>query len=151
MEKRGNTLWTVNGASVGYVLKYMTKKGKIPMHQNDDRIPEYSNMSKGLGLNYLTPAMIAWHKADLVNRVYVNGEGGKKLPMARYYKQKLYTIDEQEAISIENQMLQQSRLNEFQSEWIKMHGEQWENVYKQYLISQTERMYKDAEKGRNLL
>lgn len=40
---------TVSGASVGYCLKYMTKPGRIPLHQNDDRQPEFSLMSKGLG------------------------------------------------------------------------------------------------------
>lgn len=39
----------VTGASIGYTLKYMCKKGKIPLHSNDDRIPEFALMSKGLG------------------------------------------------------------------------------------------------------
>lgn len=38
----------VSGASVGYTLKYMTKEGKIPLHKNDDRVPEFSLMSKDL-------------------------------------------------------------------------------------------------------
>lgn len=36
----------VNEASVGYTLKYMSKPSRIPMHKNDDRIPEYALMSK---------------------------------------------------------------------------------------------------------
>lgn len=48
----------VSGASIGYTLKYMAKPGKIPLHQNDDRVPEFSLMSKGLGKNYLTEAMV---------------------------------------------------------------------------------------------
>lgn len=43
----------VSNASVGYTLKYMTKKAKIPMHRNDDRTPEFSLMSKRLGESYL--------------------------------------------------------------------------------------------------
>lgn len=43
--------------------------------------------------------MIRWHKADLVNRMYCNIEGGKKISMPRYYKQKLY--DENEAATIQ--------------------------------------------------
>lgn len=39
---------TVTGASIGYTLKYITKKGKFPLHANDDRISEFSLMSKGL-------------------------------------------------------------------------------------------------------
>lgn len=36
----------VSGASVGYCLKYMSKPAKIPLHRNDDRIKEFSLMSK---------------------------------------------------------------------------------------------------------
>lgn len=39
----------VSGASVGYTLKYLAKKGKIPIHRNDDRQKEFQLMSKGLG------------------------------------------------------------------------------------------------------
>lgn len=39
---------TVTAASVGYSLKYISKKGKIPMHANDDRVPEFALMSKDL-------------------------------------------------------------------------------------------------------
>lgn len=41
-------------ASVGYTLKYISKAKQIPLHSNDDRVPEFSLMSKGLGINYLT-------------------------------------------------------------------------------------------------
>lgn len=84
------TVGEVNGASVGYTLKYISKKGKVPMHRNDDRQPEFSLMSKKLGLNYLTNNMVYWHKEDLINRMYVNLEDGKKAAMPRYYKDKIY-------------------------------------------------------------
>ena len=48
---------TVTEASVGYTLKYMMKKSKVPLHRNDDRQPEFQLMSKGLGLSYLTDAI----------------------------------------------------------------------------------------------
>lgn len=38
----------VNGASIGYSLKYICKPGKVPKHANDDRLPEFALMSKGL-------------------------------------------------------------------------------------------------------
>lgn len=84
----------VNGASIGYTLKYMCKPRRIPMHRNDDRLPEFSLMSKGLGANYLTDAMCNWHRADVANRVYVPLQDGQKIAMPRYYKQKLYTIED---------------------------------------------------------
>lgn len=40
----------VNGASVGYTLKYISKPGRIPYHRNDDRLREFALMSKGWGL-----------------------------------------------------------------------------------------------------
>lgn len=88
----------VSGASVGYTLKYMSKKSRIPLHQNDDRIPEFSLMSKGLGKNYLTPQMIEWHKADLLNRMYCNVED-KKISMPRYYKDKIYQEHERKRVA----------------------------------------------------
>lgn len=88
----------VSAASVGYTLKYISKAGKIPMHKNDDRLPEFALMSKGLGKNYLTKAMLAWHKKDKLNRMYVNVENGKKVGMPRYYKDKIYHEQERKAI-----------------------------------------------------
>lgn len=90
---------TVSEASVGYTLKYIVKPGKIPLHKNDDRQPEYSNMSKRLGDNYLTPKIIKWHKNDLVSRTYVPLPGGQKAPMARYYKDKIYSKREKADIA----------------------------------------------------
>lgn len=37
---------TLTEASVGYTLKYICKSKRIPLHANDDRIPEFSLMSK---------------------------------------------------------------------------------------------------------
>lgn len=93
--KKGDIYYgTVEGASIGYTLKYMSKPGKIPKHKNDDRQKEFRVMSKGIGDNYLTKNMIAWHKADMENRMYLNIEDGKKISMPRYYKDKLYTTAE---------------------------------------------------------
>lgn len=77
-------------ASIGYVLKYMIKPSKIPLHRNDDRIPEFQLMSKGIGENYLTESMRTWHHADLLERMYCVIADGKKIAMPRYYKNKLY-------------------------------------------------------------
>lgn len=49
--KNGSVYYgNVTGASVGYTLKYMCKPRRIPLHQNDDRIPEFAHMSKESGL-----------------------------------------------------------------------------------------------------
>jgi hypothetical protein len=89
----------VSSASIGYTLKYMCKESKIPIHINDDRKKEFSVMSKGLGKNYLTKQMINWHKNDLLNRMYIPIEDGKKIAMPRYFKDKIYTEMEKDKIN----------------------------------------------------
>lgn len=85
---------SVTDASVGYSLKYISKPRRIPMHNRDDRQRECSLMSKRLGAQYLTENMIRWHKDDLLERMYVPLDDGKKIAMPRYYKDKVYTSEE---------------------------------------------------------
>lgn len=90
---------SVTGASVGYTLKYMCKARRIPLHRNDDRLPEFSLMSKKLGASYLKPNMIAWHQANLLDRMYINIGDGKKAAMPRYYKNKIYDQEQRNIIA----------------------------------------------------
>jgi hypothetical protein len=90
---------TITDASIGYTLKYISKAAKIPMHQNDDRSKEFALMSKGLGSNYITENILKWHKANVEERVYVPLLDGKKAPLARYYKLRIYDEFEKERIS----------------------------------------------------
>jgi len=95
---------SVSGASVGYTLKYIHKEKmvdpvtgrkeyKIGSAKNDDRLEEFSLMSKGIGKNYVNERTIAWHKADLLNRYYLPYEG-KKLPLPKYYRKLIYNDEE---------------------------------------------------------
>jgi len=86
-------------ASVGYTLKYISKAKRIPLHANDDRLPEFSLMSKGLGSNYLTEKTVVWHKNKPEERIYIPLKDGKKAPMPRYFKQKIYDESEKEKIA----------------------------------------------------
>jgi len=90
---------TVSEASIGYTLKYICKDSQIPIHKNDDRQKEFALMSKGLGSNYLTEKMLEWHKNKPEERIYVPLKDGKKAPLPRYYKQKIYDESEKEKIS----------------------------------------------------
>lgn len=88
---------TVTGGSVGYTLKYMMKwQDKT---QFGDLPREFSLMSKGLGINYLTAQKIAWHKRLLHDRVYIPLEGGKKIAMPRYYRDKIYNEHQKKALA----------------------------------------------------
>ncbi len=93
-----NTAWnlgtvhigTVSPASISYTLKYIDKERIIPKHQFDDRLKEFSLMSKGLGKGYLTSKMVKYHHADL-DRNYVQRPDGIKIPMPKYYRNKIFT------------------------------------------------------------
>lgn len=130
----------VSGASVGYSLKYMSKQWR-PMHRNDDRTPQFAVMSKGLGASYLSDAMIKWHLADLENRMYVNVEGGKKVSMPRYYKDRIYTETERCIAAFHsrvNMIARDHDKKESQSDEIARH------------IAEFQRMHINADKNKTL-
>lgn len=83
----------VSGASIAYTCKYIAKPSRIPLHKNDDRIPEFSLISKGIGSSYLTPQMVAYHTADL-ERNFVTLPGNVKIAMPKYYRDKI--LDDQQ-------------------------------------------------------
>lgn len=136
----------VNEASIGYTLKYMCKKGKIPMHYNDDRIKEFSLMSKGLGSNYLTPQMIKWHKKDIEKRMFCNIKDNKKIAMPRYYKDKIYSKFDKFMISNYVKILSEQEEQKLLEEL----GENATKIIVERHIKQFDNMYKTAEKNRNL-
>lgn len=115
---------TVTGASIGYCLKYISKGTRVPMYKGDNRKPEFSVMSKGLGASYVTDAMAGYHKAALVERCCLTIEDGKKLAMPRYYKERIYNSSELGYISdrVSEQMAQryvEDRLNMTHREWFE--------------------------------
>lgn len=93
---------TVTRNSIGYTLKYISKDAVHPDRYNsfDDRIPQFSLMSKGLGGSYLKPRQIEFHRADLYNRLYVRHSEGYKVSIPRYYKDRIYNEIERKQIAI---------------------------------------------------
>jgi len=92
---RGNVhSGNITGGSIRYTLKYISKPSRLPLFYGDDRKPESSHMSKGIGKDYITKQIIQWHKADLLNRYYVPNAGGVQTTMPRYYADKIYTLAE---------------------------------------------------------
>lgn len=81
---------TVTGDSIAYVMKYIDKGSFRPMHGRDDRVPEFSMMSKGLGLSYVTPAVKDYHQADL-SRIFCVKPGGYRVSMPRYYRERIFS------------------------------------------------------------
>lgn len=63
-------------------------------------------MSKKLGLNHVTPEMVAWHQDDPINRLYLTLLDGKKISMPRYYR-RYFISPEQMTQFIEKQQLEE--------------------------------------------
>lgn len=96
----GVDIGSCSGDSIAYVAKYVNKPGRIPQHKRDDRLKEFSLMSKGLGSSYLTQQTIDYHKAD-VSRNYVTLPGGYRKRLPKYYRERIYDeIDMSEQRSI---------------------------------------------------
>lgn len=81
-----------NLATINYVVGYMTKSNFTRINQYDDRKPEFSLMSKGMGLGYLTTAMKDYYKKREL--FCIVRENGHIISMPRYYKQKIFTKDQ---------------------------------------------------------
>lgn len=135
----------VSGASVGYTLKYMSKASKIPMHRNDDRLREFSLMSKGLGEKYLTNVMVRWHHLDLKDRMFLTIEDGKKIAMPRYYKNKIYVESERKYINWHCERLRQQKLQKQE----KLGIIPTERDRAESVKSAFKKMHRNAEDGRN--
>lgn len=105
------TIGQVEEASVMYTLKYISKGKTVPIHKRDDRIPEFSAMSKGIGKNYLSEKTIKWHYADLLNRYYCTIPGNIKVPMPRYFKERIYDQDMRLTIGEHRQNQERERFN----------------------------------------
>lgn len=91
----------VSGDSIAYTTKYICKEKRVPVHSNDDRVPEFSLMSKNLGKNYLTLEAINWHRTNAAS--YVVLEGGYTQALPRYYRDFIFSEDERELLNVVNQ------------------------------------------------
>lgn len=70
----------VTEKSVGYTLKYVTKPKRIPQHANDDRLPEFSLMSKDLGLHISIKKWLHGIMQIPLTECILISKGAKKLP-----------------------------------------------------------------------
>ena len=95
----------VTPASIRYVTGYVTKGlfEELPPDMEtglvDDRLREFSLMSKNLGSNFLTPQMKKHLRQQ--RKCYVVMEGGRKQSLPRYYMDKLFTTAEKRLIAEE--------------------------------------------------
>lgn len=121
----------VGSASIRYVTNYITKSvGSHPV----GTLPEFSVMSKGLGLAYLTRDVVAWHNANLAN--YVVLDGGVKQVLPRYFKLKIFDEYQRECIAQEHRTKYEQRL---------------EAVIEKYTPSGYQKLLKSSRKQRVLV
>lgn len=136
----------LNAATVAYVLKYLSKL-PLTKFRLRDRVPEFSLMSKGLGLNYITEAIRRYHKADLLNRTCCVLPGGIKVSMPRYYKDKLYTVEEREDIAAHGQLQASMMMPD-----VDENSDVYETVdkWRQAVTAAFEHMYNRSKQNRKL-
>lgn len=90
----------VTEASVMYCLGYIVNGKGWKMRTRRERPFSLMSRKPGLGANYLTPAMIAWHKSDRKNYAVLDG---KKRHLPRYYKIKIFSKIDQIRIAYRDQ------------------------------------------------
>lgn len=86
----------VNQASINYTLKYMVQPSPQLFSQ---RQRPFCVMSRayGIGLSYMTDAMVSWHRAGGKNYVIKDGVKGR---LPRYYRDKIwYDVVERAKVS----------------------------------------------------
>jgi len=90
----------VTQGSVMYCLGYMVNGKHWTMKKG--RVRPFVTMSRrpGIGANYLTPAMVNWHKADRRNYAILDGV---KRHLPRYYKDKIFSKIDRVRIAVRDQ------------------------------------------------
>lgn len=88
---------TVTDDSIAYTAKYMYKPKTVPAHANDDRTPEFSRMSKNMGLNYLSQSIRNYY--ETTQNSFITLPGGAIQALPRYYRDRLFTPEERDHIN----------------------------------------------------
>lgn len=88
---------SVTNASIGYTVQYYDKGDWYPEHARDDRVPEYSVMSKGLGRLQLTPQFIRYIE-EQPDRPFLTIAGGRKMAIPEYYIRRIFKYNGTEAL-----------------------------------------------------
>lgn len=99
----------VTQASINYCLGYLSHSRTWKMRHH--RVRPFTIMSRrpGLGANYLSSAMVAWHKSDRKNYVILDGE---KRHLPRYYKTKIFSKIDLVRIAVRDQKMMFKKLVE---------------------------------------
>lgn len=128
---------SVSGKSIAYTVRYIDKDSKIPKHARDDRLREFSLMSKGLGLNYIDKKIIKYHKADL-SRNYVVDHQGHKISLPRIYRDRIYTeLEKRAQVKIMTEHFNK-RIEKIRHEYWKLYGKNNIFTFERYMDAMAE-------------
>lgn len=107
---KGNIVFgDVNDNSIGYTLKYLNKRSTIGLFGDDDRHPMFRCSSQGLGISYLDKRNVDWHLADFWNRNFLELPSGAKIPMPRYYYEKIYDGYQRDLLKMSGSLIRQDK------------------------------------------
>jgi hypothetical protein len=110
--QKGNVdLAACNMATINYVVGYVMQGVWTPEHELDDRAPQFSCMSKGLGSSYLTDEIYDYHY-DRMDTSAMH-PSGFRIPLPRYYKDKIFTVEEKAELYEINQQVREVDWQEF--------------------------------------
>ncbi len=126
-----------NISTINYVVGYVMQGKWEPQADDDDRKPHFSLMSKGLGSSYLTDQKIEY----LYDRMEtsVMHPSGFRIVLPRYYKDKIFTIEEKAEL---NEIIEQMR-DMSVKEWFEYDYKK-EVELKKYKIKEHERKKKNT-------
>lgn len=129
-------------ANINYVMKYLDKKHgqeKVKM-----KTPEFHTMSEGIGISYINKHK-EWHKQNL-DVLYVATPKGIRIPMPKYYREKIFTEKErQEQVIIVTDILEEIRQDEISKKGMNKYAKE-----KNTLRNESERRFKKKMKKRNV-
>lgn len=138
---------TVSGDSIAYTAKYLDKPKKIPKYKSDQRIPEFSLMSKGLGKSFLTPQMRRYYEND-ISRLRIHTFDGT-IPLPRYYRKHIFTEEQiyAQTLYIQKEIQEQEKRDKIKFNQIYKNNknytyEQWQDNKR---FGRYNKFYKDRE------
>lgn len=133
-------------ACAGYVTKYLTKKCFLPdfIMKSERCYRPFIQCSKGLGLTFIesNPQMYIVAKTMLQDYVVYDG---RKQPMPRYYKYKIFTDEERNIMQLRNEeKISAKRESDYQEFLEKNHIDDCDEVRVNVYPAYRKMLYKDA-------
>lgn len=129
-----------NEATIAYVMKYLDKR--YDKKQNWGIQAEFNTMSEGIGKHYIDKN-ITWHKRN-IDVLFVTNQNGVKIPMPKYYREKIFTNEERE----QQVIIVTDILKDIREESIEELGRELYNHKQIKLKDESERRFKKKIKKR---